>query len=112
MEYNCAKAVLGLPCTKGNENMLNREGSTYFPDAYIGLLSMENKSLVSFSDMRQVLAMPGISACMAGPITPGVDPCVNTRAFRKQLTRAKNKLSFFSLKWSRSRLSFNPTNIH
>src|SRR4029079_14664642 len=88
-EYNCENAVLAFPALNGNVNMLNSDGSAYFPDAYTDLSPMANSNFVWPSDVRHVFAMPGISLCIAEPITPAVDQCVNTPASNRAFTRAK-----------------------
>src|ERR1700761_2546538 len=78
-ECSCAKAEEALPSTKGSVNMLNMDASAYLPPAKTDLSPTANKNEVNPSETRQVLAMPGMSACIAGPSTPGVEECVKVR---------------------------------
>src|ERR1700710_3131438 len=77
-ECNCVNALAALPCKNGSVNMLKNEGSTYLPLAKTDLSPSVNNRDTGPSLVRQVLATPGISALMAGPITPGVDEWVKT----------------------------------
>ena len=54
------ESVPAFPCTKGNVNMLKKEGSAYLPDAFTDLSPMVNKNEVPPSVVRQVFAIPGI----------------------------------------------------
>src|ERR1700749_1898261 len=74
----CENAEVALPCIKGKVNILNTDVSTYLPAAKNDRSPFANNKEAVPSLVRHVLATPGNSSFMAGPIPPGVDDSVKT----------------------------------
>src|SRR5215467_9554984 len=76
IDRNCVKAVVASPSANGNVSILNSELSAYLPDVYIDFSPTRNNNLISSSDTRQVLTIPGISFFIVLNIGLGVDQFV------------------------------------